>query len=232
MVATVPFPGAARTAVDDRRVRWGAGGLAAAGILFVLYPAVRPYPDDAMAMASTAWVGSHLFAVFGFVLLTLGLGALWTALAQTHAERLAFHALMATGIGAGLVLPYYGAEVFALHAIGQQSLQEQNPALLDIAEAIRFGPAAAVLFAAGLLLLAVGPVLAAAAIQRSGVLPPVSGIPLALGFVLFLPQFFGPPPIRIAHGVLIALGCIWVALGMWRARRSPADRLRTATPAK
>ena len=60
----------------------------------------------------------------------------------------------------------------------------------------------------GLLLLAVGAVLVAIAVWRSGTLSRWSGIPFALGFVLYLPQFFGTQPIRMAHGLLVALGCI------------------------
>jgi hypothetical protein len=71
-------------------------------------------------------------------------------------------------------------------------------------------------FAAGLLLLAVGGILAAVAVWRSGLLARWSGLPLALGFVLFLPQFFGTQPIRVAHGALLALGCLWLAAGLWR----------------
>lgn len=72
------------------------------------------------------------------------------------------------------------------------------------------------MFAAGLAGLAAGAVLAAVAIRRSGVLPRWSGVPLAAGMVLFLPQFFGSPALRIAHGVLVAVGCIAVAVVLWR----------------
>ena len=49
--------------VDRYRVRVAAAALAVAGILFVRYPATRPYPDEkslqgAQAFSSTAWVTS------------------------------------------------------------------------------------------------------------------------------------------------------------------------------
>jgi hypothetical protein len=44
---------------------------------------------------------------------------------------------------------------------------------------------------------------------------------LAVAGILYLPQFFGPPPVRIAHGVLLAVGCLWLAAGLW-IRRAPA----------
>jgi hypothetical protein len=65
-------------------------------------------------------------------------------------------------------------------------------------------------------------VLAAVAIWRSGALARASGILFAVGFVLFLPQFFTPPAVRIAHGVLVAAGCIWLALALWRADEATA----------
>lgn len=39
---------------------------------------------------------------------------------------------------------------------------------------------------------------------------------------LFLAQFFTPPAVRIAHGVLVAAGSIWVALALWRASEAQA----------
>jgi hypothetical protein len=38
-------------------------------------------------------------------------------------------------------------------------------------------------------------------------------IGLAIGL-----QFFGPPPVRMAHGVLLAVGCLWLAIGLWGRR--------------
>ncbi|MEV0971826.1 hypothetical protein [Microtetraspora glauca] len=209
------------TTPSSSRARLGAGSLAAAGVLFLLYPLVRPYSDEttlagAQAMASSAWVAAHLFAVVGFVLLTLGLLALHRVLDRP----LTLPAVVVTWIGVGLTLPYYGAEVFGLNVIARRALQEQDASLLALADEFRFGPAAVTMFGGGLLLLGVGVVLAAVAIWRSGVLARWSGVPLAAGFILFLPQFFGSPAIRIAHGGLIAIGGLWVAVEMWRARRT------------
>ena len=72
------------------------------------------------------------------------------------------------------------------------------------------------MFGVGLLLLGVSAVMAAIAIWRSGVLPRWSGVPFALAFALYIPQFFGNQPIRVAHGLLVAIGCLWIAVGMWR----------------
>ena len=95
------------------RVRLFAVSLAVAGILFVLYPLLRPFSDEsslqgAQAFASTAWIVAHLLAVVGFILLALGLLGLHLALQQSAVERLAFLALVLSWIGVGLTLPYYG----------------------------------------------------------------------------------------------------------------------------
>ncbi|ETK34178.1 hypothetical protein [Microbispora sp. ATCC PTA-5024] len=203
--------------------RSSALSLIGAGILFLLYPVVRPYSDEksmagARAMASSAWMAAHLFAVGGFILLTLGLLGLHLVLGR----RLALRAVVATWIGVGLTLPYYGAEVFGLNVIGGRAVRDQDASLLELADQFRYGPVAMTLFGAGLLLLAVGAVMAAVAVWRSGTLPRWSGVPLAAGFVLFLPQFFGTPALRMAHGALIAAGGVWLGLALWRARRTAA----------
>jgi hypothetical protein len=159
----------------------------------------------------------------GFILVALGLLAVWNAVSATRAERLALAAVVTGWIGVGLTLPYYGAEDFGLNAIARKAAEGQVLDLLGLVDAVRFSAVPATTFALGLLLLGVGAVLAAVAIWRSGVLPRSSGILFAAGFVLFLPQFFTPPAVRIAHGVLVAAGSIWVALALWRAKEAQAQ---------
>src|SRR5215213_8187962 len=118
-------------AANAYRVRLGALSLAVSGILFVLYPAIRPFSDEASlqgaeAFASTAWILAHVLAILGFILLTLGLLGLYISLQQTSAERLAFLALISSWIGVGLTLPFYGGEAFGLHAIGQEAIRQQS----------------------------------------------------------------------------------------------------------
>jgi hypothetical protein len=168
--------------------------LGLAGLLFVVYPVVRPYGDaapagEAAAFSSPAWVVAHLAAVAGFVLVGLALRGSGRAAEVTW------------WIGTGLVLPYYGAEVFALHVLGQRLSGQQ---LSGVVEAIRLGPAAAVVFVAGLVALAVSGVLLAV---REGAV----ALPFAVGMVAFLPQFFAGPEVRIAHGVLLGVGLVLLA---------------------
>ena len=204
------------------RTRLGAFALALAGVLFLLYPAVRPWEDESTvagataAMASGAWVAAHLFAMIGFILVPLGLLAVSGAVGRTRAGSLALAAAVTSSIGAGLTVPYYGAEDFGLNAVAGQAAEGRPLDLLGLVDAVRFSPVAATMFALGLLSLAVGAIVAASAIWRSGVLPRYSGVPFAAGFALFFPQFYTPPAVRIGHGVLVAVGLAWLAVALWR----------------
>ncbi len=193
-----------RPAVVPHAVTPPAVLLGLAGVLFVAYPLVRPWGDstvagEAAAFSSPAWVAAHLAAVAGFVLVGLALRGVGRAAEVTW------------WVGAGLVLPYYGAEVFALHVLGQRLSGQQ---LSDLAEAIRLGPAAAVVFVAGLVALALAGVLVAV---REGVV----ALPFAVAMVGFLPQFFAGPEVRIAHGVLLGIGLVLLAVRA--ARRAGRD---------
>lgn len=210
------------------RVRLGAISLAVAGILFLLYPAIRPFSDEttlqgAAAFASSAWLLAHILAMVGFTLLAIGLLGLTAALQESAAGRLAYWAAVVSILGIGLTLPYYGGEAFGLHAIGQEALNEHNAALVGLANVVRGGPEL-VMFTVGLLLIGAGAILVAIAIWNSGMLSKWSGVPLALGFALFIPQFFGTQPLRVAHGLLITVGCLWLAAVMWRSITGHSSR--------
>jgi hypothetical protein len=214
------------------RIRAGAAALAAACVLFLAYPALRPWHDEGTAagatasMSSTAWVTAHFFAMAAFILMPLGLLALRAALAPTRAEPLALTAAVLAWTGSGLVLPYYGAEDFGLHAIAGPN--GPRAGLLSLIHAVRYQPLAVTSFTAGLLLLAAAAILAAIAVWHARVLPRTSAILFATGMALFLPQFDGPAAVRIAHGILLATGSVVLAAALWAsARRSRA----TAPPA-
>lgn len=205
---------------EAARMRLGAVSLVVAGILFVLYPAIRPFSDEtslsgATAFASPEWLLAHIMGMLGFTLIGLGMLGLYFALRETRVERLTFGSLVVGWLGISLTLPYYGGEAFGLHAIGQEALRQHSAALVSLADVVRGGPQE-VMFGVGLLLLGVSAVMVAIAIWRSGVLPRWSGVPFALAFALYIPQFFGNQPIRVAHGLLVAIGCLWIAVGMWR----------------
>lgn len=203
--------------------RYASLGFAATGAAFLLYPAVRPWGDEttlsgAAGMASTPWIVAHLSAVAGFIALPLSL----LALRDLLRSRTSLAALLTTWIGAGLTLPYYGAEVFGVREAAAQARREHDAALLvHLTDAIRYQPAAATMFALGLAAIGAGAILAAVAITRSGRWNRWTGVPMAAGFALFIPQFFAGAPLRIAHGVLIALGCAWLAVALFSRARAP-----------
>src|SRR5690349_18245377 len=102
------------------RIRMTSACFAVAGLLFVLYPAIRPFSDEsslqgAAAFGSTAWIVAHSLAIVAFVLLVLGLFGMYLLFQRTAVERMALVALLSSWIGVGLTLPFYGAEVFGLH---------------------------------------------------------------------------------------------------------------------
>lgn len=208
------------TSSNAARLRLPAFALAIAGVCFVLYPAIRPFSDEATlqgasAFASSAWVLAHSLAMVGFILLILGLFGVYGLLRETKAGSLGLVALVVTWIGIGCTLPYYGAETFGLHAVGQEAIKLHNAdTLVALTNGIRFEESIW-FFGVGLIALAAGVILFAVAIWRSGVLARWSGMLLAAGFALFIPQFFTPQPVRVGHGVLILVGCLVLAWSMW-----------------
>ena len=192
--------------------------LTAIAVLFVLYPVLRPWHDEttaagaAAAMGSPLWVASHGFAMLGFILLpAVPIAFAWR---QREGRRSLVISAVLLWVGVGLLLPYYGAEAFALNAVASSGVSD----LVAVSDAIRFGPVQGAAFVLGLLTVAVGAVFTAIGVAK--VHPWWFGVAFAAGFVLFGPQFVGPPAVRIAHGLLIAVGCLILALNV--RKRKPA----------
>jgi len=205
---------------NTSRVRFAAGALAVAGILFVLYPAIRPFSDEkslqgAAAFGSTAWIVAHMLAMGGFTLLMVGLLGLHIALQNSRSESLSFRALVVGLLGIGMTLPFYGGEAFGLYTIGQEALRQHSATLVSLAAVVR-GEPQLTMFMAGLLLIGVSAIMVATAIWKSGTLAKWNGVPFAVAFALYIPQFFGTQPIRVAHGLLVTAGCLWIALALWQ----------------
>ncbi len=168
-----------------------------------------------------------MLALVGFTLLPLGLLGVYSALQASAVAGLAFRSFVLSLIGTGLTLPFYGGEAFGLHAMGQEAIRQHSVALVSLANVVRSGPGL-VMILVGLLLLAIGAVMVAIAAWRSGRYPKWSGIPFALGFGLYIPQFLGTQPIRVAHGLLVAAGCLWVAAGLWQHRHNEGGEIEDA----
>ncbi|MFE5338972.1 hypothetical protein ACFQ80_02035 [Isoptericola sp. NPDC056578] len=242
MTRTAPSPDALATThvpAHSTVAAWTATGAGAAGALLLLFPVLRPWPDEsvpslalAQAFASDRWVLAHLCGIAGLFLLAptfLGLRSLLhaaTAPGPTAPGARAATAAVATAwAGAALSSLYFGAEIFGIRTIAQAALRTDDPALLADVEVLRLQPAAMTLFGVGLALVAAAGVLAAVALWRGGGRPRWVGVPLAAGLLLYLPQFFGTPAVRVGHGVLVAAGLLLVA---WAVRRGTAPGTTTA----
>lgn len=197
--------------------RVGAVCLGVSGVLFVAWPVIRPFSDlssdpriVAQTFASIPWIQAHVCAMFGFVLLPLGLGGLYASLRDSPAERSAFRGLVFGWIGVALALPYFGIETFAIRVISQKALMRDTADLVALAQAVRVS-VGVVFFFLGLLLLALAAVMFAFSVWKSNVLARWSGIPFSVGLALYLPQFLLPQTGRIMHGLLVGIGCFWIS---------------------
>ncbi|HWK92495.1 MAG TPA: hypothetical protein VNR17_09545 [Luteimicrobium sp.] len=209
--------------------RGAASTLVAVGALVLLFPALRPWPSEAVAtpelaraMASDRWIVAHLCGAAAI--------AVWpwaTALVARllPAGRAARAAVVTGGAGAALVLPYFGAEIFAIHELAGRAATAWDPTFLDAIEDVRLQPVAATMFASGLVLLAASGVLLAVAwwAAQAGAAR-WAAVPLAAALVLFLPQFFAGEPVRVAHGLLAGLAAWLLAAAVVRTPGSPAGR--------
>lgn len=225
-------------------VRLTRAAFVAAGVLFLLFPLLRPWPDEtvagtelATAFASDRWVVSHLAGIVGLGLLTpavlglrtllrdggLGGGVDGTGAGAHPGARAATWALLTAWAGAGCSALYFGAEIFGIRTLAEAALRDGDLGPLADVEVLRMQPWAVALFLVGLLLLAAAGVLVAVALWRAGTRPRWAGLPLAAGLVLLLPQFFGGPELRITHGFLVAAGCVLIAATL---RGTPVPRSR------
>ncbi len=185
----------------------------ASGVLMAAYLLLRPYGDvqgenrEVDAMASSLWMASHtlgMLALASFASLVLRLSGLsegWIGMVGRWSAM----------TGLVMVLPYYGAETFALHVIARRS--GTVPGSMDLVEPIRNQPVAITAFGVGLLLLAVSGI--CLVMMWRSVAPGMVGwaaAPLGGLMALLLPQFFLPPAGRMAYGVLFLAAAVGFAL--------------------
>jgi hypothetical protein len=210
--------------VHASRIRLGSVVLGLSAFLLAVFPLIRPFfpldvfaPERTIAVASpafasVAWIFSHCLAMLGFVLLQVGLLALYAFHAGAEREPRAFRGLVSGLLGVALILPAFGVEAYTMPVIGQLYLAGATGLAPMIALTYR-GPMTAVLLL-GQLFLAVGTFNFAAAIRQSGRLPAWAGFVFAIGLALWLPML--PRPARVIDGLLIGLGGIPLAWSMWR----------------
>jgi len=176
--------------------------------------------EGARAFASDAWIVAHSLAIVGFISLGIGLFGVYQRLRGSDHATLAMWGLVLSWVGVGLTLPYYGAEAFGLHAIGQHVLNDNNTALMSIIDDIRWDVGIWFILV-GLVILAAGAMMLAAAIWRSALLARWSGMVIAGALVLYIPQYAAPQPVRIAHGLLMFAGVCALAWAVRRDSKAP-----------
>ncbi len=209
-------------------LRLGTISLALAGVLFALFPITRPWQDsagtDAGLVAATLnswWIPSHLFGALGFLLFAFASTAILGVIMKGPGEPASRSMALLSMLGAGLILPYYGIESVGLHVAAASADLSGEAVRIALMEAMRNDPYALATFGAGLLIMAVAGLCLAVGVSRSKEGSALPAIATGILLALYLPQYFGPPALRITHGVL--LGISLLGLAAWHhaaARRS------------
>ena len=207
-----------------RTIRDAAMPLVASGVLMAAYLLLRPYGDHSgglsavQAMASGRWVAAH---VCGMLALASVAGAA-LRIADTAGGAGGLLARWAGPGGVVLVLPYYGAETFALHVVARHA-RGSDVASTALVTGIREQPVAMSMFGLGLLLLAMSGVAIAIAWRRVAAELAWAGWPLGALLVLFLPQFYLPGVGRMAYGVAYLVAASLLAVAVRRATDPSAE---------
>ena len=97
----------------------------------------------------------------------------------------------------------------------------------EAAEQLRMGGPQVTAFGVGLILVAAAAIMFAVRLHRAGLVSTAAAIVFAVGWATILPQFFGGQPIRLAHGLLMVAGGLWLAADL---RRSPRQGHGPAEP--
>ncbi|MDO5661112.1 MAG: hypothetical protein Q4G40_00310 [Brachybacterium sp.] len=184
------------------RLRTGAL-LAGAGIAFAAFPLLRPWGDKAGSLSAMAdafaspwWVIAHALGMLGWILLA--------AVVTIVGERGPSVLLL---VGVASMLPFYGAETFGLHGLARYAAVIDDPSLVRAEALIRGDLLAQGLFALGMVVAAIAVAVLALRLRRRRGVRWAAGAAAVL-IALYLPQFFAPDALRIAHGVLLGMALI------------------------
>ena len=191
------------------------------GISFTLFPILRPFFDEtsivtASGFISYNWIIAHSFGMAGFIFLSLGTLGLYLLFLNTKIKSLLEWSLIFTLIGTFLTLPFFGAEAFSLRVIANLAIEQNSQAVLELINLVRLGPGI-IFISIGLISIAIGSIILSRAIWLSKTLPKWSGIPIAIGLVMFMPILQGNPSfqiIRIFDALVILTSCLWIAFGL------------------
>lgn len=206
---------------NTTRNRLGMLALLLAGILFAVTlllrgPSIIDPTADPAGFARAVTSANHVTWALGTIvanaLATLGVLALYSYLATSPVNRLAFAAMICVVLHDALFASFLGFNL-ALPAIGELYLQGQQAVIKAAAYPV---PLMAIL-SLGSVLGLIGFILFGIAIWRSGRLPKWTAIPLALALPLlaFAPaaSFFVAEFLGAVLWVVAAAGLLW---GVWR----------------
>ncbi|KRF13954.1 hypothetical protein ASG90_14195 [Nocardioides sp. Soil797] len=190
--------------------------LATSGLAFIAYPALRPWGEEtgaagAATFDSTAWPIAHTLGMVGFVALAFALRSAAADLPWQWSGQPVRRAESRMWVAVALLLPYYGAEAYGLHAVGGYAVQQGDPGVIDVADSFRFAPLPMTVFALGLLTLVLVGGRLAHGMWRTGTLGRTGGLLTGLGLATYLPQFFLGAELRIMHGVVLGVGLLIIA---------------------
>jgi hypothetical protein len=220
----------------SHRTRTTTAGLVVAGLAFAAYPALRPYgPETGLAGAAdfgaSEWLIAHVLGMVGFVSLAFALRSAAAATPWSWAGGSLRGLETSTWVAVALLLPYYGAEAYGLNAVGRHATEHGDARAMEIADSFRYAPFEVTTFSVGLVVLAVVGVLLARGLWHAGSLGRVGGLLAGAGLVTYLPQFFGTPGVRVAHGVMLGAGLLLAAAAGRRSTEEAAPVPATSAAA-
>ena len=212
---------------QNAQLRLGAVALGLALLLVpVAFGIINP-ASDAQTLTSGLYLLRQVLFLSSFILLIFGFLALYASLRSSRRERLAFVGMIVTLVGIGLFLPAIGFLSLVSPALAQLTLHGQKDAA-NVVNTVAITPGAITLLV-GSVLLALGVIIFSIAIWGSNTLPRWAGIPFAVGEVILV--FHGQLPLvgDILAGLLIAIGGVWLAWGIWRQVSVPAREVSAAS---
>lgn len=217
--------------MNDRLDRWAGWGLWMlplwAGLLLLSTQTRQPsyqtdFPGYASYITTPQFLLSHIVAsIVGAGFGTLGFIALFVRLVRQRLPLMALWALVALVVGNTMITSVFGVAAFAQPAIGRAYFAGDEAEAVAINSDI-YGPALLATVLPGILLFTVGVALFGVAVARSGSLPRVAGIVLAVSVPLFsIVGFVLADVFQTVGSALMLASTGWIAI---------AGQRRTSTP--
>jgi hypothetical protein len=204
-------------------VHWGIWALVLWAVL-LFFGTLTHQPDPttdvpayARYITTPEFEMSHLVAsIWGAAMGSIGFTALFLMLGGGRIASLALWGFIAAVVGNTVITSIFGAAAFAQPAIGRAYLAGHTAEAIAINQDV-YGPALLATALPGLLLLVIGLVLLGAAVARSGSLPQLAGIGLAVGGVVFaLIGFILSDFVQSIGAVLLVASAAWIAWVRWQ----------------